>query len=54
MGTEPKPVGEMTDRQIAEETLTLLRLFASALNSVASNPMAAMMMPPGVRDNLTR
>ncbi len=39
------PVNEMTDRQIAEQTLELMRAFTEILQSIGSNPMAAMMMP---------
>lgn len=53
MATETsRPIPEMTDREIIEETLVLLWLFAEALGAVAANPMAAMMMPPTVRDSL--
>lgn len=48
----PKAIVDMTDRQIAEETLALLRTFAEALGAVAASPMAGMMMPAGVRESL--
>lgn len=46
MITEQKAIEEMTDREIAEETLTYLRAFATALEKLGSNPMLAGMMPP--------
>jgi hypothetical protein len=55
MATEQRNDGErkgidfMSDREIAEETLTLLRLFADTLTALNNHPMAAMMMPPNVR-----
>lgn len=36
---------EMTDREILEETLVLLRFFGDALTAISSSPMAAAMMP---------
>ncbi len=38
----------MSDRQIAEESLILLRAFGDALEVIANNPMLQMMMPPGL------
>ncbi len=38
----------MSDRQMAEETLILLRAFGDALEVISNNPMLQMMMPPGV------
>lgn len=39
---ERLPISEMSDRQIAEETLHLLRTFSDALQEFASNPMLRM------------
>lgn len=39
------PVSDLTDREIAEETLTLLRGFADALEAISSNPMMRAMVP---------
>lgn len=38
-------VSEMTDRQIAEETLHLMRAFSDVLSAIGSNPVAAAMIP---------
>lgn len=40
-----KTVTDMTDREIAEETLTLLRTFRDALQAISQNPMLRAMMP---------
>lgn len=37
-------VGTMSDREIAEETLTHLRSFTDALTMLAENPMVAALM----------
>jgi hypothetical protein len=42
---EFSPVEEMSDREIAEQSLILLRSFANALESLTSNPMISAMMP---------
>lgn len=39
------PVEEMNDRQIAVETLILLRAFGDALEAASSNPMVRAMIP---------
>lgn len=36
---------DMTDREIAEESLILLRAFADALSVIGNNPMLGAMMP---------
>lgn len=43
-------VGELTDRQIAEETLVYLRAFADAFSAATKNPMMRAMLPniPGI------
>ncbi len=38
-------VHSMTDREIAEETLILMRAFADMLMQIGNNPMVAAMMP---------
>lgn len=40
-----KPVEEMTDREIAEETLTILREGVKAVESLSTNPMLRTFMP---------
>ncbi len=45
MENERPAVSKMTDREIAEETLMLLRLFADTLSALSNHPMAAMMVP---------
>jgi hypothetical protein len=40
---EPRDVKEMTDREIAEETLELLRMFAKALESLGQSPYGQVM-----------
>jgi hypothetical protein len=40
-----RDVTEMTDREIAEESLALLRAFADAFQQATQNPMMAAMMP---------
>jgi hypothetical protein len=35
---------EMTDRQIAEETLILLRAFGDVISALGQNPMAVAML----------
>lgn len=42
---ERKDIKEMTDREIAEETLAMLRAFGDALEAATSNPMIRAMMP---------
>ena len=41
-------VETMTDREIAIETLVLLRAFGDALEQLGSNPMLRAMMPKGL------
>lgn len=48
MDKERVPLDKLTDRQIAEETLTYLRTFADVLQMVGSNPMVSMMIPGGM------
>jgi len=36
---------EMTDREIAEETLAILRTFAQTFMAMSQNPMLRAMMP---------
>lgn len=40
-----KSPSTMTDREIAEESLILLRFFGDALTAISSSPMASAMMP---------
>jgi hypothetical protein len=40
-----RPVEDMTEREIAEESLILLRAFADAFAAATANPMVAAMMP---------
>lgn len=35
----------MSEREIVEETLLLLRVFGDALSAISNSPMAAAMMP---------
>jgi hypothetical protein len=42
---EHRDMTEMTDREIAEETLILLRAFADAFQQATQNPMMAAMIP---------
>jgi hypothetical protein len=44
-----KPVSDMTDREIAEETLESMRAVLDVFRALASHPMAAAMMPPAMR-----
>lgn len=44
LNARPDP-SEMTDREIGEETLLLMRAFAEMLAAVGSSPMAATMFP---------
>lgn len=39
-----RPISEMSDREIAEETLELLRLFSELMDSVSSSPMVGAML----------
>jgi hypothetical protein len=41
----PKPMQEMTDREIAEETLGYMRAIADALSEMSRNPMFRTLMP---------
>jgi len=40
-----KEVYEMSDREIAEETLLILRTFAETFMAMSQNPMLKAMMP---------
>lgn len=40
------PINEMSDREIAEETLTVLRMVVDVFNAMSSSPMARMI--PGM------
>lgn len=44
-------ISALTDREIAEETLTYLRLMSDLMTQVASNPMLSKMfpLPPGLK-----
>ncbi len=42
---EVKNPETMTDREIAVETLVLLRFFAEAMQAIGKSPMMAAMMP---------
>jgi hypothetical protein len=44
-----QPVADMTDREIAEETLESVRAVLDVFRALASHPMAAAMMPPAMR-----
>lgn len=46
---ERKDVHDMTDREIAEETLILLRGFSDAFMAISSNPMLSAMLPASMR-----
>ncbi len=53
VNTNPASVPHMSDREIAEETLHILRAFAEALTALGNNPMAKMMIPGGLPQILT-
>lgn len=42
---ERKDVTDMSEREIAEETLILLRAFADAFQAATRNPMMSAMLP---------
>ena len=45
---------DMTDREIAEETLVSMRAILDVFAALGSHPMAAAMMPPQAREALAR
>lgn len=49
-----KNVTEMSDREIAEETLHGVRAILDVFTALGSHPMAAAMMPPQAREALQR
>lgn len=47
-----KAVTDMSDREIAEETLERVRAITDVFTALGSHPMAAAMMPQSVRAGL--
>jgi hypothetical protein len=41
----PKPMAEMSDREVAEETLSYMRAIADALTEMSNSPMFRTLIP---------
>jgi hypothetical protein len=46
------PADQMTDRELLEECVGMLRVFAEAFNQLGQSPMFAAMMPSNSLSNL--
>lgn len=48
----PELIGQMSDREIAEETLGLLRALVQVFSALGNNPMLSAFIPASVRGKL--